>query len=69
MNVLVTYASRHGATKGIAERVAATLERNGCRRLRSPLDRILPPLTDDSGRRWGHRIVVTVGRHRVSSSM
>jgi menaquinone-dependent protoporphyrinogen oxidase len=29
MRVLVAYASRHGATRGIAERVAATLERNG----------------------------------------
>ncbi len=29
MRVLVAYASRHGATQGIAERVAATLERSG----------------------------------------
>ena len=29
MKVLVTYASRHGATKGIAERVAETLEKRG----------------------------------------
>jgi menaquinone-dependent protoporphyrinogen oxidase len=29
MRILVTYASRHGATKGIAERIAETLERNG----------------------------------------
>jgi menaquinone-dependent protoporphyrinogen oxidase len=29
MKVLVAYASRHGATRGIAERVATTLERNG----------------------------------------
>ena len=29
MNVLVAYASRHGATKGIAERVAQTLELRG----------------------------------------
>lgn len=28
MNVLVAYASRHGATKGIAERIAVTLQRN-----------------------------------------
>ena len=28
MRILVAYASRHGATKGIAERIAATLERN-----------------------------------------
>ena len=29
MNILVGYASRHGATRGIAERVAATLEQGG----------------------------------------
>jgi menaquinone-dependent protoporphyrinogen oxidase len=29
MKVLVAYATRHGATEGIAERVAATLQRNG----------------------------------------
>jgi menaquinone-dependent protoporphyrinogen oxidase len=29
MKVLVAYASRHGATRGIAERVAQTLERGG----------------------------------------
>jgi menaquinone-dependent protoporphyrinogen oxidase len=28
MTTLVTYASRHGATRGIAERIAAVLERN-----------------------------------------
>jgi menaquinone-dependent protoporphyrinogen oxidase len=29
MSVLVAYASRHGATRGIAERIAQTLERHG----------------------------------------
>jgi menaquinone-dependent protoporphyrinogen oxidase len=29
MKILVAYASRHGATQGIAERIAATLERAG----------------------------------------
>jgi len=29
MKVLVAYASRHGATEGIAERIAVTLERHG----------------------------------------
>jgi menaquinone-dependent protoporphyrinogen oxidase len=29
MRVLVTYATRHGATRGIAERIALTLERPG----------------------------------------
>ena len=29
MKILVAYASKHGATMGIAERIAGTLERNG----------------------------------------
>jgi menaquinone-dependent protoporphyrinogen oxidase len=29
MTILVTYASKHGATKGIAERIAATLRQSG----------------------------------------
>ncbi len=29
MSILVAYASRHGATRGIAERIAQTLERSG----------------------------------------
>jgi menaquinone-dependent protoporphyrinogen oxidase len=29
MNVLVTYATRHGATRGIAERIAQTLQQGG----------------------------------------
>ena len=29
MTILVTYASKHGSTKGIAERIAATLRRSG----------------------------------------
>ena len=29
MHVLVAYASRHGATQGIAERIAQTLEKSG----------------------------------------
>jgi menaquinone-dependent protoporphyrinogen oxidase len=29
MKILVAYASRHGATRGIAERIARTLERSG----------------------------------------
>lgn len=41
MKILVAYASRHGATKGIAERVAQTLARTG-------LDVTLRPV-DDAG--------------------
>lgn len=29
MKILVTYATRHGATRGIAERIAQAMERNG----------------------------------------
>jgi menaquinone-dependent protoporphyrinogen oxidase len=39
MKILVAYASRHGATRGIAERVAQTLERAG-------LDVTLRPVKD-----------------------
>jgi menaquinone-dependent protoporphyrinogen oxidase len=38
MKVLVAYASRHGATRGIAERVAATLERRGLEVTLAPAD-------------------------------
>ena len=41
MKVLVTYASKHGATKGIAERISETLER-------AELDVTLKP-ADDAG--------------------
>jgi menaquinone-dependent protoporphyrinogen oxidase len=39
MDILVTYASRHGATKGIAERIAQTLQASG-------LDVTLRPVED-----------------------
>jgi menaquinone-dependent protoporphyrinogen oxidase len=42
MKVLVAYASRHGATQGIAERVARTLERNGLEVTLRPADRAEP---------------------------
>ena len=41
MKILVAYASKHGSTKGIAERIAQTLERAG-------LDATLKP-ADDAG--------------------
>jgi len=40
MNVLVAYASRHGATKGIAERVAQTLEPRGHGVTLAPADQV-----------------------------
>jgi menaquinone-dependent protoporphyrinogen oxidase len=40
MNVLVAYASRHGATKGIAERIAETLERRGHAVMTQPADQV-----------------------------
>ena len=39
MNILVAYSTRHGATRGIAERIAETLERHG-------LDTVLLPAED-----------------------
>ena len=39
MNVLVAYASRHGATTGIAERIAETLERRGHAVTTQPADK------------------------------
>jgi menaquinone-dependent protoporphyrinogen oxidase len=39
MKVLVAYATRHGATRGIAERIAQTLERRG-------LEVVLQPIKD-----------------------
>jgi menaquinone-dependent protoporphyrinogen oxidase len=38
MKVLVAYASRHGATRGIAERIAAKLEQLGCDVTLLPVD-------------------------------
>src|SRR5690348_296424 len=40
MKVLVTYASRHGATRGIAERIAAALERQNLDVTFEPVERI-----------------------------
>ena len=39
MRILVAYATRHGATKGIAERIAETLEADGLRVTLSPVER------------------------------
>lgn len=38
MKILVAYASRHGATRGIAERIAQTLERRGLEVTLQPAD-------------------------------
>jgi menaquinone-dependent protoporphyrinogen oxidase len=43
MNVLVAYASRHGATQGIAERVAETLREHGLQVSLEPIDRVDSP--------------------------
>jgi menaquinone-dependent protoporphyrinogen oxidase len=40
MNVLVAYATRHGATHGIAERIAQTLERHGLEVTLRPADEV-----------------------------
>lgn len=38
MRILVAYATRHGATRGIAERIAQTLEHSGMQVTLSPVD-------------------------------
>ena len=40
MKVLVAYASRHGATRGIAERITETLERRGHEVTSQPADQV-----------------------------
>lgn len=40
MTTLVTYASRHGATRGIAERIASTLTRRGISVELEPVDKV-----------------------------
>lgn len=40
MKILVAYASRHGATKGIAERIAQTLEPRGHEVTLQPVDQV-----------------------------
>ena len=40
MRMLVAYASRHGATQGIAERIARTLEEDGLDVTVCPVDRV-----------------------------
>jgi menaquinone-dependent protoporphyrinogen oxidase len=40
MKILVTYASRHGATKGISERIAQTLEPRGHEVTLQPVDQV-----------------------------
>ena len=40
MTILVTYASKHGSTKGIAERIAATLRRSGIETDLQPVDTV-----------------------------
>lgn len=48
MRILVTYASRHGATKGIAERIAATLERHGLEVVLAPAGEARQPEAFDA---------------------
>jgi menaquinone-dependent protoporphyrinogen oxidase len=43
MRILVTYATRHGATRGIAERIAAALERHDLEVTLEPVERAGDP--------------------------
>ena len=48
MKVLVAYATRHGATGGIAERIAQTLEHNGLEVTLAPVDKAPDPALYDA---------------------
>ena len=48
MHILVAYASRHGATRGIAERIAATLQERGLDATLRPADEV-GPVSDFDG--------------------
>ena len=48
MRILVAYASRHGATKGIAERIAETLSRPGLDVVLQPVDEVTAPAKFDA---------------------
>ena len=51
MKILVAYATRHGSTQGIAERVAQTLEADGLDVTLSPVDRV------DAGERYDAYVI------------
>ena len=48
MRILVTYATRHGATRGIAERIAATLDQSGIDVTLRPVDQAGDPAEYDA---------------------
>ncbi len=48
MKILVVYASRHGATKGIAERIAATLEHHALQVTLRPAEQVGAPAGYDA---------------------
>ena len=51
MNVLVTYATRHGGTAGIAERVSAALTAAGLSAVARPVDEV-KDLKSSPSTRW-----------------
>ena len=74
MNVLVTYGSKHGATKGIAERIAARLQAEGQPAALWPVDAVGDLDGYDAfvvgsavyGGRWTKEAVEFVRRHRAT---
>jgi menaquinone-dependent protoporphyrinogen oxidase len=73
MNVLVAYGSKHGATKGIAERIAARLQAEGQRAAVRPVDAVGDLDGYDAfvvgsavyGGRWTEEAVEFIRRHRA----
>ena len=72
MKILVAYASRHGATRGIAERIAATLDQPGIEVTLRPVDQAGDPAEYDAfvigsaayAFHWLKEAKAFVGRHR-----
>ncbi len=73
MNILVTYATRHGATRGIAERIATTLERPGHHVTLRPVEQAGDPADFDAfvigaaayAGTWLKDATAFVNRHRA----
>jgi menaquinone-dependent protoporphyrinogen oxidase len=74
MNVLVAYGSKHGATKGIADRIAARLQAEGQRAAVRPVEAVDDLEGYDAfvigsavyGGRWAQQAIEFIRRHRAT---